>query len=676
MLLVLAAACGETKTIEVPGETIIVEKEVVKTIEVEVPGETVTTEVVRTVEVPGETVVVEKVRTVVEQVEVEVAGETIIVEKEVVKTVEVPGETIIVEKEVVKTVEVIKTIEVPKEVIRTVIEYETIEKQIGAPTGEIHVALGYITPMVQLCALDARAAVGSIGVDFEIFEGLFTSEHTPPGMIPSQDVYSPEIASGWVVAQDLSSITFKIRRDSVWEKGYGPVTAHDVVFTYNSCVEEGSISNGGEQVAYGHQTPWTVQDDYTAIHSVRDGEFSPTWGVWMGGRGHLDGTYGLTSKNAYEQMGDEKFSSNIVGSGPYTVNFWTGHDEIEIEAKASHWRVTPHVAKVHIYEMPEDTTREAAYRTGEVDFASVSTKKVGDIIKAAGGLAVPAGMPWPQTIYMSGNYWAETCATCPEGEQDLLANPREGYLPDSDHPWIGRYGDETSMENARLVRWAMNLVIDRPSIVENVLGGFADVAYSYMHTQFPPGDPNFKEEWIVPFNPELAKEYMVKAGYPDGFAVEPWVSSDTAHLWDPEVFDAVAEMWRKHLNLDVTIDRSPYSTRRPEAVEKTMQTPWFHGWGLPPGGPKTASLCAGPGIMVGMELPDDICTEALKTEGEPSQAQRVQNNIVLADWLHHWGLTPTISAVPTYVLQGPRIKEWQPYFNPYFNNPSSVVLHD
>ena len=30
------------KTVEVPGETIVVEKEVVKTVEVEVPGETVT----------------------------------------------------------------------------------------------------------------------------------------------------------------------------------------------------------------------------------------------------------------------------------------------------------------------------------------------------------------------------------------------------------------------------------------------------------------------------------------------------------------------------------------------------------------------------------------------------------------------------------------------------------
>ena len=129
MLLAVAAACagetvevpGETvvvekvvtETVEVPGETVVVEKEVIRT--VEVPGETVTKEVVKTVEVPGETVVVkeEVIKTVevpgetvtVEVVkEVQVPGETVVVEKEVVKTVEVPGETVVVEKVIVKEV--------------------------------------------------------------------------------------------------------------------------------------------------------------------------------------------------------------------------------------------------------------------------------------------------------------------------------------------------------------------------------------------------------------------------------------------------------------------------------------------------------------------------------------------------------------------------------------------
>ena len=96
MLLAFAAAC--TETVEVPGETIVVEKEVIK--EVQVPGETVVVEkeVIKTVEVPGETVVKEVIK------EVMVPGETVVVTKEipvqVTRTVEVPGPERVMVKEV------------------------------------------------------------------------------------------------------------------------------------------------------------------------------------------------------------------------------------------------------------------------------------------------------------------------------------------------------------------------------------------------------------------------------------------------------------------------------------------------------------------------------------------------------------------------------------------------
>ena len=169
MLLAVAAACS-SETVEVPGETVVVEKEVIKTVEVpgetviqevvkevQVPGETVVVkeEVVKEVMVPGETVVVEKVITETVEVpgetvtvevvkEVMVPGETVVVEKEVVKTVEVPGQTVVVEKVVTQTVEVpgetvvvekevVKTVEVPGE---TVVVKEEVVKTVEVPGPE------------------------------------------------------------------------------------------------------------------------------------------------------------------------------------------------------------------------------------------------------------------------------------------------------------------------------------------------------------------------------------------------------------------------------------------------------------------------------------------------------------------------------------------------------------
>ena len=68
--------------------------------------------------------------------EVEVPGETVVVEKEVIKEVEVPGETVVVEKEVVRTVEVEKEVEVIKEV-ETIKEVEVMAQ----PEGYVHRAL-------------------------------------------------------------------------------------------------------------------------------------------------------------------------------------------------------------------------------------------------------------------------------------------------------------------------------------------------------------------------------------------------------------------------------------------------------------------------------------------------------------------------------------------------------
>ena len=74
----------------------------------------------REIEVPGETVGVEK--------EVMIPGETVVVEKEVVKTVQVPGETVVVEKEVPVEVEVEKVVEVEK-IVEVVKETEATKEE-------------------------------------------------------------------------------------------------------------------------------------------------------------------------------------------------------------------------------------------------------------------------------------------------------------------------------------------------------------------------------------------------------------------------------------------------------------------------------------------------------------------------------------------------------------------
>ena len=149
----------------------------------------VTQEVVKEVQVPGETVVVEKV------VEVQVPGETVVVEKEVVKTVTVPGETVVVEKEVVK--------EVTKEVVKIVEVAATAEPKVLKM--RYKEAISHLNPF--------RSTSRPHGWAFN----LMGSRLIFPDDIAGQ--WSPDLAERWEASEDATSYTFHIRKGAKFHDG-------------------------------------------------------------------------------------------------------------------------------------------------------------------------------------------------------------------------------------------------------------------------------------------------------------------------------------------------------------------------------------------------------------------------------------------------------------------------
>ena len=228
IVLVVALACSKAEPAApaASGETVVVEKEVIK--EVQVPGETVVVEkeVIKTVEVP-----VEVIKEVIK--EVQVPGETVIVEREVVREVQVPGETIVVEKEVVKTVEVpmevikevVKTVEVPGEtvVVEKAVVKEVMVAQESAPAAQAAPAPApQATPAPAQAAMSAQATAGHSGPvvrkatpsmttfkDYERSRFASTSEDDTSTFSLDTDRTSYQLALNWARAQ------FEVDPDSV-----------------------------------------------------------------------------------------------------------------------------------------------------------------------------------------------------------------------------------------------------------------------------------------------------------------------------------------------------------------------------------------------------------------------------------------------------------------------------
>ena len=604
MLLMVAAVCG-TERVEVPGETVVVKEEVVKT--VEVPGETVTVEVVKEVQVPGETVVVEK--EVVK--EVMVPGETVVVEKvvtetvevpgetvtvEVVKEVMVPGETVVVEKEVVKTIEVpgeTVTVEVVKEVM---VPGETIvvEKEVMVP-GETVIKEVVKTVMVPaepvmskptlpLAGSELIAVVSSVGVPVyhqPVSDGLVEEIILKLGLRETLLDYDGVALSGMIAStwkfediDGVGGITWDIRRGVPWhDLAYGTVDAEDVVWTYEQMTREGTNS--------GLRAEWWLADYMNAraldSHTLRwDWREGPTL-RWSHMARHRAAGTPISSKQQYEDLGEDYVNRDPIGTGPYKLVQHVDNDIIVLEGVKNHWRRNPGFETVKVIEVPEETTRIAMLSSGATDITMVTMSlldQVLDIPRVRLDTGQARGDKSGFTINFGGNF----TITHDKDGRPVEENTEfaVGVRP-TDKPWVGDINDPQSLANARKVRLAMSMAIDRQAIFDEIMGGASIACIAYFYT-IDTCNPQWDKEWQAEhaYDPAAAKALLAEAGYPNGFEFTYWPRLGRFPTYD-EIAQAVAAMW-ENVGLTVNLDASPSSARSTQFRERTLTDVWVAHW--------------------------------------------------------------------------------------------------
>ena len=552
----------------------------------------------------------------------------------------------------------------------------TTAPEPSGPEGRVTIASA-ISPLIQHQRRDI-SAVGGLGRSLSVWETIVRAPFVPPPMPPPQDhtLYTPDdlgIASGWTIASDFTSITFDIRPDIAWHDNggdWGNVTADDVAWSFNEAFAPDSVNNGAEEIGAEMKLGFDVVGTLQVRQNIAPGGFDPTW-AWLQGNASFAGIV-ITNKAAFEQLGEERYAETPIGTGKYRVLEWVGSEKVEVEAVDDHWTgIVPNVKNITVVDMPDAATVEAALRAGEIDAGSLPPQVINDVVDSIGGFLQEIGIARPQGFQMAGNYWGQACVDCEGG---IMARPGFDEGLDSGFPWIGDPADPASMESARKVRWAMAMAIDRESIIENVLEGLGRVIYAWQNIL--PDDPAHKAEWNIPFDPAMAKQYMVDAGYPDGFDYEIWVPSNFAP-GTVAAAGAVAEMWRQHLSINATIDRTEYGTRRPQTVDKTINVPFTHGINWIPGATSARYICPQPGHIVGFTMADDVCAVGLSNATERSLEKRISNNIEVQDYLSNWMLfIPIYQAPATLYAVGPRIAEYKPYNQQdvFFNRVESIKL--
>src|SRR5207247_10520732 len=166
----------------------------------------------------------------------------------------------------------------------------------------------------------------------------------------------------------------------------------------------------------------------------------------------------VVPKKYVEKVGDEGFKKAPIGAGPNKFVSFTPGIELVLEAFEGYWRKVPTVKRLVMKSIPDETTRLAALKRGEIDLAYSIRGELAQELKQTPGLTLTS------TVLQATN-WI--------------------YFPEQ---W-----DPKSPWHDVRVRQAANLALDRNAMNEALfLGGCninnSMIPHSFEHYWQPPDE--------------------------------------------------------------------------------------------------------------------------------------------------------------------------------------------
>ncbi len=278
---------------------------------------------------------------------------------------------------------------------------------------------------------------------------------------------TPSLAESWSVSKDGLTYEFVLRRAARFHNG-DPVTAEDVKFSFERYK--------GASAKFLHERVKEIQ--VVAPTRVRFVLKEP-WPDFMAFYGtSATGAGWIVPKKYVEKVGDDGFKKAPVGAGPFKFVSFTPGVELVLEAFPEYWRKAPQVKRLVMRSIPDESTRAAAVKTGEVDLAYLFGGAIAQELRRSPGIKIVAPL-------LYGMYWL-----------DFLDQW------DSKSPW-----------HDRRVRLAASLAIDRQAINQAEMLGLGRTTGSFV-------PPTFEFALHVappPFDPKRASQLLAEAGYPNGF---------------------------------------------------------------------------------------------------------------------------------------------------------------
>jgi peptide/nickel transport system substrate-binding protein len=314
--------------------------------------------------------------------------------------------------------------------------------------------------------------------NWNVYEGLTTRLAENAGEV------APLLAESWEASG--KQWTFKLRKDVKFHDG-SPMTADDVVASYTKMLDPKSKSELASSRLAGVKAVRKVDDSTVVIETEKPDPIVPARATVI-----------AIAPKSLAVVGDKRMSTEMLGTGPYKFNGWKRGSAIALERFADYWGEKPQITTVSIRFMEEDSVRLSALLAKEIQIAR--------------------NMP-----------------------PDLSSRaPKVASAPVSEVSFVRMNAKASPVLKDHNVREAVNLAIDRQSLIKNVYGGFAEPANGILTAPFVPGSDAGLQDY--PYDPEKAKSLLDAAGV-NG----PVSFSGPTGRWlkDRETSEAIVSMLQK-----------------------------------------------------------------------------------------------------------------------------------
>ena len=348
--------------------------------------------------------------------------------------------------------------------------------------------------------------------------------------------YIPSVAESWEYSTDFKDLTFHLREGIQFHDGWGELTAEDVKYCWEKVVSANSTATAKSYAQIVESVE--IIDPYTLVFHQKQPniDFAQFYALYPG--------YApILCKKYIETVGAQEANVNPIGSGPYKVVEKRSGDYIKYEAVDDHWRVVPEFKYLIIKLVPEESTRVAMLKTGDIDATIISDSSEAELKEAGFGIDL-----WPygaNGLIVFGGLCRPSCALYKTGYHNT-------------DPWA----------DIR-VREAMSIAIDRDAINKALHNNTAEPG-RLVHSI-----PGYQEVDPIPYDPERARQLLAEAAADGVFTPNAQggfhftLVSAPSHPGLPLIAkeaEAVAGYWAE-IGITVDISTIEYPTYKPKTTK-------------------------------------------------------------------------------------------------------------